>query len=68
MIEPRSGSLAAAESGEDVTIRRGARPVVRLVPIDAPDKPRRTVVGALAGQIVIADDFDELCPEWDEYR
>lgn len=60
--------VAAAERGEDVTIRRGSRPVVRLVPIDAPDRPRRKIVGALAGQIVIADDFDELGPEWDEYR
>lgn len=60
--------VAAAERGEEVTIRRGNRPVVRLVPIDAPDKPRRKVVGALAGQIVIADDFDELGPEWDDYR
>ncbi len=59
--------VAAAERGEEVTIRRGARPVVRLVPIDAPDTPRRKVVGALAGQIVIADDFDELGPEWDDY-
>lgn len=60
--------IAAAENGEDVTIRRGSRPVVRIVPIDPPDTPRRKVVGALAGQIVIADDFDELGPEWDEYR
>lgn len=59
--------IAAAESGEDVTIRRGARPVVRLVPIAEPDAPRRRVIGALAGQITIPDDFDELGPEWDPY-
>jgi prevent-host-death family protein len=59
--------IAAAERGEDVTIRRGPRAVVRLVPIDAPDTSRRKVVGALAGQIVIADDVDRLGPEWDEY-
>ncbi len=59
--------IAAAESGEDVVIRRGNRPVVRLVPVDPPDEPRRRVLGALAGQITIADDFDELGPEWDPY-
>ncbi len=60
--------IAAAENGEDITIRRGQRAVVRLVPIDSPDTPRRAVVGALAGQITIAEDFDELGPEWDPYR
>ncbi len=60
--------IAAAENGEDVTVRRGQRPVVRLVPIDSPEAPGRPVVGALAGQIEIADDADELGPEWDPYR
>lgn len=60
--------VAAAERGEEVTIRRGDRPVVRLVPIDPPATTGGPVVGALAGQIWIADDFDELGPEWDPYR
>ncbi|MGX6447733.1 type II toxin-antitoxin system Phd/YefM family antitoxin [Patulibacter sp. S7RM1-6] len=60
--------IAAAERGEDVTIRRGGRPVVRLVPIDPPGATRRRVVGALEGRIVVNDDVDVLGPEWDPYR
>lgn len=59
--------IAAAERGEDVTIRRGSTPVARIVAI-APAAPRSRVVGALAGRIEIAEDFDDLGPEWDGYR
>ncbi|MCK9247772.1 MAG: type II toxin-antitoxin system prevent-host-death family antitoxin [Solirubrobacteraceae bacterium] len=60
--------IAAAERGEEVTIRRANRPVVRLVPIDPPGPTRRPVVGALEGRISIADDVDDLGSEWDPYR
>lgn len=60
--------IAAAERGEDVTIRRGSRPVVRLVAIEPAAEPRRPVFGALKGRVVIADDVDDLGPEWDDYR
>ena len=59
--------VARAERGEEVTIRRGDKPVARLVAIEAPSPPSRPVFGALRGQIVIAEDFDELGPEWDPY-
>lgn len=59
--------VARAERGEEVTIRRGPTPVVKLVAIKPPAAPRRSPVGALRGQIWIADDFDELGPEWDPY-
>jgi len=59
--------VAAAERGEDVTIRRGAKPVVRLVPIDTPPTSSRSAVGALRGQIWISEEFDELGPEWGPY-
>jgi prevent-host-death family protein len=55
--------VARAERGEDVTIRRGKQPVVKLVAI-VPPSPSRSPIGALEGQISIADDFDELGPEW----
>lgn len=58
--------VARAERGEDVTIRRGKKPVVKLVAI-VPPAPSRSPVGALKGQISIADDFDELGPEWGPY-
>ena len=38
---------------------------------DAAEQPslrrRSSLNGAMAGKIWIADDFDELGPEWDEY-
>jgi prevent-host-death family protein len=43
--------------GEEIVIRRGQRPVAKLVPYDEPAVPRQ--LGALRGQIWIRDDFDE---------
>jgi prevent-host-death family protein len=59
--------VARAERGEDVTIRRGNKPVVRLVAIASERRSSGSAVGALKGQIWIAPDFDELGPEWDPY-
>jgi prevent-host-death family protein len=58
--------VARAERGEDVTIRRRKKPVVKLVAI-VPPSSSRSPVGALEGQISIADDFDEIGPEWGPY-
>ena len=53
--------LALVEAGEDVVITRGGKPVAKLVPIQRPgDRPN---FGFAAGEIWIADDFDET-PEW----
>jgi prevent-host-death family protein len=43
--------------GEEIVIRRGQRPVAKLVRYDEPAAPRQ--LGALRGQIWIRDDFDE---------
>lgn len=59
--------VARAERGDEVTIRRGDKPVAKLVAIETPRASLRRAFGALRGQIVIADDFDELGPEWDPY-
>jgi len=59
--------VARAERGEEVTIRRGKVPVVKLVPVSPPPPSHRLPIGALKGQISIADDFDELGPEWAPY-
>jgi prevent-host-death family protein len=48
-----------ALAGEDVVISRNGAPAVRLSPIDA-TATLATVRGAWRGQVVIADDFDEL--------
>jgi prevent-host-death family protein len=48
--------VAAAESGEEVIIARNGEPAVRLVAVRVEHPPVR--LGALLGQIELADDFD----------
>jgi prevent-host-death family protein len=57
--------VARAEAGEEIVVRRGPTPVVKIVAYHAPTTPRKP--GALKGQIVIADDFDETPAEFVEY-
>ncbi len=59
--------VARAERGEEITIRRGRKPVARLVAIVPPSPSRRSPIGALRGEIWVGDDADELGPEWDPY-
>jgi len=49
--------VALAEQGERVELRRGRRPVARLVPLHRPGAARRKP-GALVGRIRLAEDFD----------
>ena len=56
--------LAEVEQGEEIVVQRGDEPIAKLVPFPVL-KERK--LGVLRGQIWIADDFDELPPEWDEY-
>jgi prevent-host-death family protein len=51
--------IQRVERGEEIVIRRGPRPVAKLVPYAGP----RREPGELRGQIWIADDFDELPDE-----
>lgn len=44
-------------NGEEIVIRRGQRPMAKLVRYDELPAPRR--LGDLAGKIWISDDFDE---------
>ncbi len=53
--------IARVEEGEEITISRNGRPAARLVPIERRTAPR--VPGALKGQIVLHDDFDDLDEE-----
>lgn len=50
--------LRRIEEGGEVIIARAGRPVARLVPYT--EAPRERPLGLYAGQIRIADDFDEL--------
>lgn len=49
--------VALAEKGEQVELRRGKQPVVKLVPISRRGAARRKP-GALAGRISMTEDFD----------
>jgi prevent-host-death family protein len=59
--------VARAEAGEEIIVRRGPKPVAKIVAYEPPPKARR-VPGAWKGQVWIADDFDDyIPPEFDEY-
>ena len=53
--------IADAEAGEEVIIRRGDQPVVRLVPVQVAE-PRREF-GALAGKLTLDAAFFEPLPD-----
>ena len=52
--------VEAAVAGEEVIIAKAGKPLVRLVPLDMPDAPRRP--GALKGRVWIGDEFDAPLP------
>jgi len=54
--------IRKAESGESVTITRHGEPVVMLHPVQ--HNPTVPKIGSMKGKIEIADDFDELPPEF----
>ncbi len=56
--------LRRVEAGEEIVIRRGREPVALLVRAPAPTG-RRRIWGDLQGEM--ADDFDDLPPEFDSY-
>ena len=47
--------LRRVESGEEIVIARGGRPIARLVPASA---PKRREMGFDRGKVIIPDDFD----------
>jgi prevent-host-death family protein len=57
--------VARAEAGEEIIVRRGAKPVAKLVAYNETAEARRP--GALAGQITIAPDFDTTPAEFEPY-
>jgi prevent-host-death family protein len=52
--------LRRVAAGEEIVIARAGKPIARLVPAEAPRKPR--ALGADRGKIWIADDFDAPLP------
>jgi len=48
-----------AEDGEEAVLRRGRRPVVRLVPIVAGQAGAKRKPGRMRGRVRVPHDFDE---------
>lgn len=57
--------LKAAEAGQTVIVTRHGKPIARIDGVKTPAKLPR--VGALKGQIWMADDFDAPLDIFDEY-
>ena len=53
--------IEQALRGEEVVIARGDKPVVRLVPVDAPQLKRQ--FGSLKGRLEVPDSFFDPLPE-----
>ena len=47
-----------AAKGEPFVIAKAGKPLVKVVPLDAPTVPRR--IGFMDGEIEIPDDFDRM--------
>ena len=52
-----------AAAGEEIIIAKAGKPVARLVPLAPAEKPKKRVLGLLAGQITLSDDFDAPLPD-----
>ncbi len=51
----------AAAKGEPFVIAKAGKPLVKVVPIDAPTAPRR--LGFMRGEFTVPDDFDTMFQE-----
>ena len=51
--------IERALQGEEVVISKAGKPVVKIVPYDLDETPRKLGAGNWKGKIWIADDFDE---------
>ena len=49
-----------AASGEPFVIAKAGRPLVKVMPIDAPERGAERRLGFLAGQAEVPDDFDRM--------
>lgn len=57
--------VSRVEQGEEIVIRRGPKPVARIVPIEA--EPPSLLFGALRGRVRIDTDFDDPIPGFEPY-
>lgn len=52
-----------AAKGEGFIIAKAGKPMVKVVPVDAPEERPKRRIGFLAGQISVPDDFDRMFEE-----
>lgn len=52
-----------AAQGEGFIIAKSGKPLVKVVPLDAPEKREMRRIGFLEGMIKVPDDFDTMCAE-----
>jgi prevent-host-death family protein len=53
--------VEAAAKGEPVIIAKAGKPLVKIVPVDAPVAPKR--LGFMRGAFTVPDDFDTMYQE-----
>ena len=53
--------VEAAAKGEPFIIAKAGKPLVRVVPVDAPTAPRR--LGFMRGAVTVPEDFDTMDQE-----
>ncbi len=58
--------LASVETGDEVIVHRGDKPIAKIIPYTPPSGKRQ--LGAWKGKIWISPDFDEPLEEFDDYR
>jgi antitoxin (DNA-binding transcriptional repressor) of toxin-antitoxin stability system len=65
-IPPLAELVEQARQGEEIILTDRDQPVVRLVAVEPPPKPRAKA-GTLKGKIWMAPDFDEPLDDFREY-
>jgi prevent-host-death family protein len=50
----------AVKSDEPFVIAKAGKPLVKVVPLSAPESYRQKRLGFMAGQIAVPDDFDRV--------
>lgn len=52
--------IEKAAKGEPFVIAKAGRPLVKVMPLDAPETGQAKRLGFMSGQIAIPDDFDRM--------
>lgn len=52
--------IEQAARGEPFIIAKAGKPMVKVVPLDAPEAGQTRRLGFMAGQIAVPDDFDRM--------